>query len=83
MPPDEVEAILVVSITADGLILVGGEVVKLDELEAKLRARPSKEGRLVVQADRSASAALINDVLAAARAGGYPNIAFAVENRKP
>jgi len=65
---------LIVNLPADGTIVVGGNVVTLDELEAmalEVAARPGASSlQPLVRADRSASAEQLNEVFRRlARAG--------------
>jgi len=77
---------VIVNLPADGSILIGQQVVSLDELEdaaraARLRAQestlagsPTQQPRPLVRADRNASAALLNQVLRRLERAGFASV---------
>jgi biopolymer transport protein ExbD len=64
------EAGLVINITRDGELIISGRTVAMDELESIVRAelardpdRPAEQLKLLIRADRGASAAYLNQVV--------------------
>lgn len=89
---DRLKNALVVIVTKRELTLKIGDVAKeiatiadaenTGQLDALTAALPrTTDGMIILQADESTSAKVINLVIAAAKAAGYDNVLFAVKNR--
>lgn len=70
---------LVIAVPADGTIIVGGELVTLEELAAMLadQAQKSPDRLVLVQADENAIHKHVVEVMEAARKAGLKNLAIA------
>ncbi len=79
------EDALEVSITRDGVIWMGHDRVKLDQLQTAIRDGVGRgaERKVYIRADMRARYGTVKLVLDAVRSQGIENIAFLVERRNP
>ena len=85
MPGADREDALVVGITRDGKLYLGGDKVDLDQLPQVIRDRLSygAERKVYLRVDRHAKYGVVINVLAEVRAAGIENIAFLVPSYSP
>lgn len=73
---------LQLTLTANGMLFIGQNVVRADEAAAALqRARAEADRPIVVQADKSLSYAAVADLLDGCRAAGFSSVGLATLKR--
>ncbi len=72
-----------IAITAEGRIIHDGVAVSLDELKEKLRARHKQraDAVVIIQADATTNHGKVVEVMDAARAAGFADLAIATDKQ--
>jgi len=85
MPSANREDAMIVTVTRDGKVYFGTEIVRIDDLQQKITDRlkdGSVERKVYVRADMRARWGLVDAVLGSVRSAGVLRVAFLVQERR-